>query len=145
MVAMGMGDQDMRHRLAAHRIEQRLGMHFAIRTGIDDRDLALAYDVADCAGEGERARIVAQHAADTGAYFLDDPGLEGEFLVEGDVVVVGHDVLLATSTLLRRHARSCAGHPRPSWSQDVDGRDKPGHDGILGQSPATPLTVYPNA
>jgi hypothetical protein len=31
-----------------------------------------------------------------------------------------------------RHARPCAGHPRSlllSAKQDVDGRDKPGHDG----------------
>jgi hypothetical protein len=28
-----------------------------------------------------------------------------------------------------RHARPCAGHPRISGKyQDVDGRDKPGHD-----------------
>jgi hypothetical protein len=32
---------------------------------------------------------------------------------------------------LNRHARACRGHPRlPSFKkQDVDGRDKPGHDG----------------
>jgi hypothetical protein len=30
-----------------------------------------------------------------------------------------------------RHARPCAGHPRPCFAQakkDVDGRDEPGHD-----------------
>jgi hypothetical protein len=30
-----------------------------------------------------------------------------------------------------RHARPCAGHPRPlslNSKKDVDGRDKPGHD-----------------
>src|SRR5213592_4687778 len=34
---------------------------------------------------------------------------------------------------LGRHARPCAGHPRVVFfttSKDVDGRDKPGHDGI---------------
>jgi hypothetical protein len=31
----------------------------------------------------------------------------------------------------RRHARPCAGHPRISGKDKiVDGRDKPGHDGI---------------
>src|SRR5580704_9472861 len=29
MVAMGMGDQNMRHRLAAYGVQQRLGMRFA--------------------------------------------------------------------------------------------------------------------
>src|SRR5271166_3203471 len=33
-------------------------------------------------------------------------------------------------TNLRRHARTCSGHPRLSYGkQGVDGRDKPGHDG----------------
>jgi len=31
-----------------------------------------------------------------------------------------------------RHARPCAGHPRLCCSEkDVDGRDKPGHDGVI--------------
>ncbi|TMJ77239.1 MAG: hypothetical protein E6G79_24475 [Alphaproteobacteria bacterium] len=25
----------------------------------------------------------------------------------------------------------CAGHPRSFWRQDVDGRDKPGHDKLV--------------
>jgi hypothetical protein len=35
-----------------------------------------------------------------------------------------------------RHARPCAGHPR-LWrrKKDVDGRDKPGHDGDSERSP----------
>jgi hypothetical protein len=37
-------------------------------------------------------------------------------------------------TFYRRHARPCAGHPRlysgSSKKKDVDGRDKPGHDGL---------------
>src|SRR5271165_1921766 len=33
------------------------------------------------------------------------------------------------SQTLRRHARTCSGHPRLSCrKQDVDGRDEPGHD-----------------
>src|SRR6185437_3769423 len=54
MVAVGMGDENMRHRLAAYRIEQRFGMRLTVRAGIDDRDLALAHDVAQRAGKGER-------------------------------------------------------------------------------------------
>ena len=91
MVAMGMGDEDMAHRLAAHGLEQRLGVRLVVGTGIDDRDLALADDVADRAGEGERARIVAEHAPHAGAGFLDDAGLERKIAVERDVVVVGHE------------------------------------------------------
>ena len=90
VVAMGMGDQDMRHGLAAHRIQQRLGMRLVVGTGIDDRDLALAHDVTDRAGEGERARIVAQHPPHAGTRFVDDARLQREVAVERDVVVVGH-------------------------------------------------------
>ncbi len=90
VVAMGMGDENMRHGLAAHGIEQRPGMRFIIRAGIDDRDLALADDVADRSGEGERARIVAENAPHAGAGFIDDTRLEREVAVERHVVVVGH-------------------------------------------------------
>ncbi|MGX1109388.1 hypothetical protein AB7M47_007771 [Bradyrhizobium elkanii] len=85
-----MGDQDMRHGLALDRIEHRLGMRLVVGTGIDDRDLALADDVADRAGEGERARIVAEDTANAGADLFDHAGLQREIAVERDVVVVGH-------------------------------------------------------
>jgi hypothetical protein len=42
-----------------------------------------------------------------------------------------HDLIKLDHTL--RHARPCAGHPRLdgiSKIKGVDGRDKPGHDGI---------------
>src|SRR3954451_2315028 len=63
MVAVGVRDEDMAHCFAAHRIEQRGRVRRVIRTGIDDRHVALAYDVADRASEGERARIVTEHAS----------------------------------------------------------------------------------
>jgi hypothetical protein len=90
MVAMGMGDQNMRHRLAAHGVQQRLCVRLVVRSGIDDRDLALAHDVADRAGEGERARIVAENPPHAGASFVDHARLERKIAVERDVVVVGH-------------------------------------------------------
>ena len=90
MIAVGVGDEDMRHGLAAHRVEQRRRMGLIIRAGIDDRDLAGADDVTDRAGEGERARIVAEHAPHAGADLLDHAGLQGKVAVERDVVGVGH-------------------------------------------------------
>src|SRR4030095_4203998 len=90
VVAMGMGDENMRHRLAAHGVQQRFRMRLVVGTGIDDRDLPLAHDVADRAGEGERARIVAENAPYAGTGFIDDAGLERKVAVERDVVVVGH-------------------------------------------------------
>ncbi len=100
VVAVGMGDQNMRHGLATHGIEQRLGVRLIVGTGIDDRDLALAHDVADRAGEGERARIVAQDAPHAGAGFVDDARLKREIAVERDVVVVGHGDLPVCSAAL---------------------------------------------
>src|SRR6266705_6933635 len=90
MAAMGMSDEDMRHGLAAHGIEQCRRMGLAVGTGIDDRDLAAAYDVADRAGEGERARIVAEHTPHAGANLVDDTGTKRKVAIERDVVVVGH-------------------------------------------------------
>src|SRR5258708_33405108 len=47
-----------------------------------------------------------------------------------------------------RHARPCAGHPRLSLRgrEDVDGRDKPGHDGRGCVASTTPwLTWHPTS
>ncbi len=99
MVAVGVGNEDMRHGLAAHGVQQRLGMRLVVRAGIDDRDLASAHDVADRAGEGERARIVAKHPPHAGPRLVDDAGLKRKVAVERDVVVIGH---LGIS--LRRHS-----------------------------------------
>src|SRR5581483_10267578 len=87
MVAMGVRDEDVRHGLAPHGIQQRLRMRLAIGTGIDDRDLALPEDVADGPGESERARIIAEHAAHARPRLFDDAGLEREVAIEGNVVV----------------------------------------------------------
>ena len=83
---MRVGDEDVRHGLAAHRIEQRRNMRFVERAGIDDRDLAMAEDVGDRALVGERPRIVAQDAAHAGHHLLDLARRQIEALVERDVV-----------------------------------------------------------
>ena len=100
MVAMGVGDEDVRHGLAAHRIEQRRDMGVVVRAGIEDRHLAAADDVADRALEGERARIVGGHRAHQRRHLFHRVGLEIERLVERDVV--GH-----ARTLLKRAAMMC--------------------------------------
>ena len=74
MVAMGVGDKNMRHGLAAHRIEQRRDVRRIVRAGIDDRDLAAPDDVAQRTLERERARIVGQNAPHAGRAFLRNPG-----------------------------------------------------------------------
>src|SRR5262245_35905681 len=130
---MGVRDQDMRYRLALDGIEQRLGMRLVVGTGIDDRDIALAHDVTDRAGEGERARIVAEDAPHAGTGFLDHAGLQGEIAIEGNVVVVGHycSCSLATTKPVipresgvssnRRHSRSTE-RPLGYWIARLRGR-----------------------
>ena len=47
--------------------------------------------------------------------------------------------------LLARHARPCAGHPRLSGvgkKDAVDGRDKPGHDGLKSFAGRHAATAY---
>jgi hypothetical protein len=86
MVAVGVSDDDVRHGLAPHRVEQGRDVRLVDGAGIDDGDAAAADDVAHRALEGERAGIVAQDAPDAGRYLLDLARREIESLVEGDVV-----------------------------------------------------------
>ena len=84
VVAMGVGDEDVGDRFAAHGVEQRRDMGVVVGTGIDDRHLAAADDVADRAFEGERARIIGDHRAHARRYFLGAAGHEIEgFVVAG--------------------------------------------------------------
>ena len=85
MIAVGVGDENMRDGLAAHRIEQRRAVGGVLGTGIDDRDFAAADDVAHRALEGERARIVAQKPPHAGHRLVDAAGDELEILVVWDV------------------------------------------------------------
>src|ERR1043166_4494140 len=82
MIAVGMGDEDMGHGLAAHGVEQCRRMRLAVRTGIDDRNLATPYDVADCPGKGERTRIVAEDAPHTGPHLFGYAGQKREIAIE---------------------------------------------------------------
>ena len=88
MIAVGVGDEDRRHCLVAHRVKQSADVTLVGRTRIDDSDLAAADDVAHRALEGERPRIIGHHAADAGNRLVHGVGDEIEILVEGNVV--GH-------------------------------------------------------
>ena len=88
VVAMRMGDDDMRHALATHGIEQRCPMRRVVRTGIDDRHLAAADDIAQRPLEGERPRIVREDPPHSGYHLVDGAGREVENPIEGDCV--GH-------------------------------------------------------
>ena len=102
MVAVGVGDENMRHRLVAHGLEQRGDMGGIVRAGIDDGDAAAADDVAHRALEGERPGIVRHHAAYAGHRLVHGVGREFEIFVEGDVV--GHGPMHMTTALAKRQA-----------------------------------------
>ena len=97
---MGVGDENVRHGFAAHRVEQRRDMGVVVGAGIEDRHLAAADDVADGTLERERTGIVGRHRAHQRRHLFHPVGLEMERLVERDVVGHAH-------TLLKRGANMC--------------------------------------
>src|SRR5712691_1756743 len=52
MIAVGMGDEDVRHRLASHGLDEGRDVRLVERPWIDDGDPALSDDVADRPLEG---------------------------------------------------------------------------------------------
>ena len=99
MIAMGVGNENMRHRLVAHGRKQRGDMGGIARSGIDNCDAALADDIAERALEGERPRIVRHDAAYAGHRFIDGVGRELEIFIEGDVV--GHGPMHMTTAFAK--------------------------------------------
>ena len=86
MIAMGVGDENMRDGLAAHGVKQRGDMGIVVGAGIEDRDFAAADDVAHRALERERSGIIGDHRADLRRNLAYPVGLKVECLIEGDVV-----------------------------------------------------------
>src|SRR5215475_2852337 len=88
MIAMGVGNDDVRHRLAAHGIKQHSGVALIERPGIDDRHVAAADNVAQRPLEGERARIIGEDTPHARRNVVNDAGSEVESAIEWDVI--GH-------------------------------------------------------
>jgi len=93
MVAMGVGDEDRRHRLVTHGIEQRTDVTRIVRPRVNDGNAPAANDVAERALEGEWTGIIGHDPAHAGHHFVHRVGLEVESLVERNVV--GHSGLRA--------------------------------------------------
>ena len=91
VIDMGVGDQDVRHRLAAHGAQHGVDMVLLVGAGIDDRHLAVADDVGAGALEGEGTGIVGDDAADQRRHFHRRAVVELEVLDEGNA---GHETLL---------------------------------------------------
>ena len=120
VVAMGVGDEDVGHGLAAHRIEDRCNVPLVVRTRIDHRDLAVPDDVRHRPLERERPRVVGDEPPQAGHDFLDLAGREVEAFVERDVVGhgqfprAGRGVLPARPALQPSHTsfgRTIQAHP----------------------------------
>src|SRR5262245_53171658 len=88
MIAMGVSDDDVGHRLAAHCVEERSRVAAIERPRIDDRDPAAADDVGQRPLEGERAWIIGEDTPHAGRHVVNDAGSEVESAIER--YVFGH-------------------------------------------------------
>src|SRR5271165_299402 len=85
MVAMSVGDQDMRDLLARETGEQRLDMVGEIGAGVDHCDLTMADDISPGTPEGEGAGIARYNAPDHRCDRLQPAVFEREFATKGDL------------------------------------------------------------
>jgi len=85
MIVMCMRDEDVRHRFAADRLEQRIDMTLIQRARIDDRDLATSDDAADRSLERERSAIVRHDPANSRSRLVHLTGSKRQILVERNV------------------------------------------------------------
>src|SRR5215211_7809459 len=87
---MGVGDENMRKRLVADRLEKGAEMRLVLGARIDERKGLLAEDEARRAGEGERAGIATHHPPDNrGQVFRGAVG-GGKIPVKGEARLIGH-------------------------------------------------------
>src|SRR5437762_3317447 len=64
VVAVGVGDEDVRHLLVGERGDERGDVLFELEAGIDDRDLTLADDIGAGALIGKGPGVLRDDAAD---------------------------------------------------------------------------------
>src|SRR5471032_836162 len=91
MIAMRVGDEDMRDLLALYRTEHGVDMRAIVGAGIENGDFACTYDVGAGAGEGERAGIGRQDPAHMCRDAVHPARRRVEVAIEGDVVGHGTD------------------------------------------------------
>src|SRR5205085_8126430 len=92
MVAVGVGDQDMRDLLASEPGEQRFNMIGEVGPRVDHRDLAMADDIGPGASERERAWIARDDAADHRRDRLQTAILERKLATERDLDGHGREI-----------------------------------------------------
>src|SRR5579875_3247824 len=82
MIAMGVGDEDVRDALVAEPGEQSLDMLGKIGAGIDHGDRAFADDIGAGALERERARVPRNDAAQPGRDALEPAVGDGKIAMQ---------------------------------------------------------------
>ena len=134
MVPVGMGDENVRDGLAAHRIQNGGQVARVIRSGVDHRDFAAPDEVGERPLEGERPGVVGEDAPQPGRGFLDGFRGEVERLIERDVV--GHGLAAVTPTRVNRGSRA---DRSPTRTLAAFRRDR-GTRRACGSSPWWPAT-----
>src|SRR5215471_1825688 len=121
MIAMGVSDDDVGHRLAAHGVKERSRMAAIERPRIDDRDLAAADDIGQRPREGERAWIIGEDTPHAGRNVVDDARSEVERALERDVF--GHSGMTFWRGFLQK-GKACSGKTYiPSFRGSAVGRE----------------------
>jgi hypothetical protein len=95
VIAVRVGDEDVRNSLALRGLQQRVEMNGIVRAGIDDGNFAVPDDLAARSGEGERAAIPGDDSAHQWAYLHHLAGCGGRVSLEGDVVRHRFSILLS--------------------------------------------------
>src|SRR5262249_30758834 len=85
MVAVGVGDKDVRHLLIGEARKQRRNMVIEIGAGIDHRDFALANDIGAGALIGEGAGIAGDDAAHPWGHCFYSAVFEGDIATIGNL------------------------------------------------------------
>src|SRR4029079_11933530 len=86
MIAMRVGDENMRHGFVAHGVKQHSDMSRIVWAGIDDRNFTAAEYVAQRSLEGERTGIVGHNSPYARHRLVDDVRRKRKIFVKGNVV-----------------------------------------------------------
>src|SRR6202011_728319 len=105
VVAMRVGDQDMRDLLAREAGEQRLDMIGEVRPRVDHRDLAVADDIGPGAAEGKGAGIARHDAPDHRRNRLQPAIFERKLAAERDLAGHGSEITGISRNMLPMSAQ----------------------------------------
>src|SRR5215470_1434253 len=93
MVAISVGDEDMRHGLTAHGGEHGCDVPRFVRTWVDDGNASVPDDIGHRSREGKRAGIVGNDPPYAGCDLLWEARREIETLFERNIVRHGRQMV----------------------------------------------------